>query len=531
MKSTTLHSLYVLDVPLDETVRAAIRAGVEAYFREHRLLPPAGYEVLYQLAGELIEAEKWEERYRAFVMVCCGNEVWRPVIGAIPFNRRIFLLPQCLRSTAHCNAPSDELGLLCSECGNCSIPVFLREVENLGYVAMVSEGTTITSRLIESGKVDAVIGVGCMEVLQKMFASVNKYAIPAIGVPLITCGCINTMPDIDWIKKEIYNYREDPSFRLLNLNYLKNKSSSVFGAEQLTRFLGPDESHTGKIAFEALLSGGNRLRPFLAVLAYEAFIEEPDPAVVNMLAVCVECFHKASLVHDDIEDNDLIRYGKETVHARYGIPQAINAGDYLLGEGYRIISESTLPPETICEAIRIISRGHRSLSIGQGAELASIRSQEILPGEAMLELFGNKTAAAFRVSLLLGAAIGGASAADLKVLEQFSHAIGIAYQVKDDLADYSGEKGDIEVRKFSIILSLLAGHLTQAEKELLLSAQSPGEFMIIYGLIDQYDILQQARELLLGYIREAETCLSHLTNLGLKLALHEILGKIFKENI
>ena len=245
----------------------------------------------------------------------------------------------------------------------------------------------------------------------------------------------------------------------------------------------------------------------------------------------MECFHKASLVHDDIEDNDLIRYGKETVHARYGIPQAINAGDYLLGEGYRIISESTLPPETICEAIRIISRGHRSLSIGQGAELASIRSQEILPGEAMLELFGNKTAAAFRVSLLLGAAIGGASAADLKVLEQFSHAIGIAYQVKDDLADYSGEKGDIEVRKFSIILSLLAGHLTQAEKELLLSAKSPGEFMTIYGLIDQYDILQQARELLLSYIREAETCLSHLTNLGLKLALHEILGKIFKENI
>jgi len=420
------------------------------------------------------------------------------------------------------------MGLLCGECGNCSISGFLREVENLGYVALVTEGTTITTRLIESGKVDAVIGVGCMEVLQKMFASVNKYAIPAIGIPLITCGCSNTTPDIDWIKKEIYNYREDSSFRLLNLNYLKNKSSSVFGAEQLTRFLGPAQNQTANIAFEALLSGGNRLRPFLAVLAYEAFVAEPDPAIVNMLAVSVECFHKASLVHDDIEDNDLTRYGKDTIHARHGIPLALNTGDYLLGEGYRIISESALPPEIIVEAVRIIARGHRSLSIGQGAELASIRSQEILSHEAMLGLFDNKTAAAFRVSLLLGAVVGGASATDLKVLEQFSRAIGIAYQLKDDLEDYSGEKGDIEVRKFSIILSLLAGHLTSAEKQLLQSARSTEDFSVIYGLIDAYNIPQQAREILLGYISEAETCLAELTNLGLKLALHEILGKIFK---
>ena len=528
MKSTTLHTLYVLDVPSDKSVRTAIRAGVEAYFSGRRLLPPASYEVLYQLAGTLIETHHWEERYRAFVMVCCGNEVWRPVIGVIPFSRRIFLLPQCLRSTAHCKAPSDEMGLLCGECGNCSISGFLREVENLGYVALVTEGTTITTRLIESGKVDAVIGVGCMEVLQKMFASVNKYAIPAIGIPLITCGCSNTTPDIDWIKKEIYNYREDSSFRLLNLNYLKNKSSSVFGAEQLTRFLGPAQNQTANIAFEALLSGGNRLRPFLAVLAYEAFVAEPDPAIVNMLAVSVECFHKASLVHDDIEDNDLTRYGKDTIHARHGIPLALNTGDYLLGEGYRIISESALPPEIIVEAVRIIARGHRSLSIGQGAELASIRSQEILSHEAMLGLFDNKTAAAFRVSLLLGAVVGGASATDLKVLEQFSRAIGIAYQLKDDLEDYSGEKGDIEVRKFSIILSLLAGHLTSAEKQLLQSARSTEDFSVIYGLIDAYNIPQQAREILLGYISEAETCLAELTNLGLKLALHEILGKIFK---
>ena len=137
-------------------------------------MPPVSHDRLFHFASLLIETEKWEERYRAFIMVCCGNAIWRSVVGAIPFSRRIFLLPQCLRNVAYCTAEQDELGLLCNECGNCSISGFLREAENLGYVALVTEGTTITTRLIESGKVDAVIGVGCMEVLQKMFASVSK---------------------------------------------------------------------------------------------------------------------------------------------------------------------------------------------------------------------------------------------------------------------------------------------------------------------------------------------------------------------
>src|SRR5665648_1004063 len=115
-----------------------------------------------------------------------------------------------------------------------------------------------------------------------------------------------------------------------------------------------------------------------------------------MLALSVECFHKASLIHDDIEDNDDVRYGKETIHARYGIPVAINTGDYLIGEGYRLISESTLPPAMIREGIKIVSRGHRSLTIGQGSELISIHSKEILSLNEMLDLFDNKTAAAFK---------------------------------------------------------------------------------------------------------------------------------------
>ena len=323
MDQKIFQSIFSLDVPAEKAKRAVIRAAVETYFTKIQVIPPVSHEGLFQYASYLIENEKWEERYRAFVMVCCGNAIWRPVVGAIPFNRRIFLLPQCLRNTAYCKAQKDELGLLCGECGNCSISGLLREAENLGYVALVTEGTTITTRLIESGKVDAVIGVGCMEVLQKMFASVSKYSIPGIGIPLTSCGCVDTTADSEWIKQEIYNFREDPSIRLLNLNYLKNKSSSIFGEEQLIRILGVPKSKTEQIALKSLLSGGQRLRPFLTALAYEAFVSEPDPAILNILALSVECFHKASLIHDDIEDNDL-ELNMVRV-ARFGIKSKFNS--------------------------------------------------------------------------------------------------------------------------------------------------------------------------------------------------------------
>ena len=520
-----------LDVPFDKEKRLEIRTSVETFFLKHKVIPPVSYEKLYDFATLLIKDQQWEERYRAFIMVCSGNLIWRPIVGAIPYNRRIILLPQCLRNPRFCKAEQDELGLLCSECGNCSISGFLREAENLGYVALVTEGTTITTRLIQSGKVDAVIGVGCMEVLQKMFASVSKYSIPSIGIPLITCGCIETLADADWIKQEIYHFREDPAIRLLNLNYLKNKTSSLFGEEQIIRLLGPAKNKTEKIALESLLSGGQRLRPFIAVLAYEAFVKVPDPAILNMLALSVECFHKASLVHDDIEDHDDTRYGREALHTKYGIPVAINTADYLLGEGYRLIAESALPSNIIRDSIKIISRGHSRLTIGQGAELISIRSGEVLSLDEMLEVFENKTAAAFKVSLLLGATIGDADLETLEVLDRFSRFIGTAYQIKDDLADFHGNMGDIETRKFSVLLSLLKEKLSISDQEQLPAALKSGESNIIFELITRYDIQRETEKLLTEYLNDAKSCLENFRNLGLKLALHEILGKIFKDYI
>lgn len=524
-------NIAVLDlvVPEIKETRAEIRKKVEEYFKRNTVIPPVSYEGLFEFAGKLVEEHGWDKKYLAFTMVCCGNAIWRNVVGAIPYNRRVLMLPQCLRNSNLCKAENDHLGLLCKECGECNISFFIQEAEKLGYEVLVTEGTTVTAQMIESGQIDAVIGVGCMEVLQKLFVSIGKFSIPGIGIPLLTCGCKDTLADLDWIKEEIHNISEIKDFRLLNFKQTRAKTNSIFNEKNLSKILGHNGDEAEMIALKSILLGGNRFRPFLTMLTYEAFCKSFSETTANAIAVSVECFHKASLIHDDIEDNDDTRYGKETIHSEYGIPIAINTGDLLIGEGYRLIAESNLSPETIRECILITSRGHRALSVGQGAELSATSKGEIPSVTDTLKIFENKTAAAFKVSLLLGASAGEADKEVLKILDWFSHNVGIAYQLKDDLSDYHGSNGDIEIRRFSILLSMVFEKLSPDKRLSLHQEFKKGNSHEVFELIKEYKIQEEAEALLMNYINEAKRSLENLQNLGLKIALHELVGKIFKD--
>jgi len=516
-----------LQIPDTIASRNEIRLKVNEYMDNHPGWPPVTWDALSGITATLMHENGWEAIHEGFVMLCCGNAVWRKVVGAIPYKRRILLLPQCLKNSLLCEAEADSFGLLCQECGQCSIPAIIHEAENMGYVVLVTEGTTITTRLIESGKVDAVIGVGCMEVLQKMFESVSKFAVPGIGIPLLTCGCKDTSADLAWIREEMYHFCEDPSIRLLNLNHIRNKTASLFGEEQLHRLLAPERDETMNIVIGSLLAGGQRIRPFIAILAYEAFCTAPEDTMLNRLALSVECFHKASLIHDDIEDDDPSRYGKQTIHTLHGTAVAINAGDLLIGEGYRLIAESGLPPEVISACIRVIATGHRSMTLGQGAELLATGAGRIPSLQEILEIFKNKTASAFRVSLLLGGIIGGAGRETLHQLGRFSQFTGIAYQVMDDLEDYHGQRGDIMFRKPSALLSMLMEIIPQDEQDIVEKAFRAGNFNVVYLYLENFKVPDHCVRLLKTNIDRAKESLDHLGNMGLKLALHEILGKIF----
>ncbi|MGE5420889.1 MAG: polyprenyl synthetase family protein [Chloroflexota bacterium] len=518
-----------LVVPPEKKLREDIRQNVDQHFAVNRIIPPVSYNKLAEMADSLLEKHGWDRSYKAFVMVCSGNSIWRPVVGAIPFKRRMLLLPQCLKNSNMCKGVQDELGLLCAECGNCNISGFLREAEKLGYLTVVSEGTTIASRLVESGKVDAVIGVGCMEVLQKMFVAVNKYSVPSIGVPLLSCGCIDTTADAAWIRQEINHLEDRSGYRFLNLNDMAEKVKSFFTEEQISQVLNLTGTATDQIIKEVLLAGGKRIRPLLTALAFEAFSDHPDQEVMKKLAFSVECFHKASLIHDDIEDDDPTRYGKQTLHTKYGVPVAINSGDLLIGEGYRLITECKLDPAVITKCIRVISKGHKAMSVGQGAELIARRNNDMIYIDDLLEIFENKSAEAFRVALLMGAVAAGADERTLNLLDNFSSHIGRAYQLKDDLEDLPGGNDFSAVKNPSALISVLLASANEEEMSDLQAAVKENDYARIHHLFSKYDVAGKLGTMIREHLNKLDRCLSDLQNIPLKIALYEIVGRTFRD--
>src|SRR5206468_4228172 len=249
---------------------------------------------------------------------------------------------------------------------------------------------------------------------------------------------IDTTVDLVWIWEYIHLTSDDKT-RRLDLASLRNEVDSWFTSDSLEKIMGPIEGETESIAREWLARAGKRWRPFLTVAAYQALREAPGamlPEDIRKVAVAVECFHKASLIHDDIEDNDAERYGEKTLHEEHGVPVALNVGDLLIGEGYRLLASSQASAEQRMAMIRVAAEGQRELCRGQGAELCWARTPLPLTQQQVLDIFRKKTAPAFEVALRLGALYAGLEQHEEvgAVLAVYSEALGIAYQIRDDLS-------------------------------------------------------------------------------------------------
>src|SRR5688500_15370723 len=308
------------NVPQTAIHRTHILQAVRNYVAEHTPVPPLPLAELKVHADRLVEMLKCDPIYRDYIGVLINNELWRETLATIPYERRLLLLPKCLRIESKCPAPFDEFGLLCKQCGLCSIQDLQQEAERLGYAVLVAEGSAIVMSLIQTGKIEAIVGVSCLSVLERAFPYMEAAAIPGVAVPLLQDDCIDTTVDLDWIWDYIHLTGDDRT-RRLDLGALRDEVDFWFTPLNLDAIFGPAAGETEQISRQWLARAGKRWRPFLTVSAYQALSETPDkpvPADLRKVAVAVECFHKASLIHDDIEDNDAARYGEKTLHEEYG---------------------------------------------------------------------------------------------------------------------------------------------------------------------------------------------------------------------
>jgi hypothetical protein len=190
-------------IPPERDQRDRVLAAVRAYLAEHGLEPPLGFNDLHDHAGRILERADSDAAYRGWTTVLLNNETWRPRVASTPYDRRLLLLPQCLRDHANCPAEIDELGLVCQGCGRCVIHDLRGRAEGLGYVTLISEGTAAVLELVRSGQIAAFVGSSCMSTLEEVFPIVSMVGVPAIAIPLLYDGCVDTALDVDWLVEAI----------------------------------------------------------------------------------------------------------------------------------------------------------------------------------------------------------------------------------------------------------------------------------------------------------------------------------------
>jgi geranylgeranyl pyrophosphate synthase len=185
-------------------------------------------------------------------------------------------------------------------------------------------------------------------------------------------------------------------------------------------------------ALGAVTSGGKRLRPLLLVLC--ARMGEPDRGGLLRAATAIEVLHTATLIHDDIVDKAESRRGEPTTVAQYGRETAIATGDYLFAEAFSELAEIGDP-----RLVRAFSEASEGLAAGELEQYRAIGAT--VDVEAYLEHIRKKTAGLFKAACVAGGTLGGLSLRQIDSLATYGQALGIAFQMSDDIMDLVGKPG------------------------------------------------------------------------------------------
>lgn len=193
-------------------------------------------------------------------------------------------------------------------------------------------------------------------------------------------------------------------------------------------------SRISEIALEFLGRGGKRLRPRLCKRIFELCGGVGD---IDPVCDAIECFHKASLIHDDIQDCDEERYGRPTTWKEHGVGVAIAAGDWLVAHGYQLIVKSGFP--NVAKMLEAVVDSHVQLCEGQGDDLMLLEANPLnlsndspFDREDYLSTCERKTGEAFALAAQLGALAAGVDDAPYR---RYALTYGVLFQIRDDLAD------------------------------------------------------------------------------------------------
>ena len=521
--------------PLRERLRA-MASDLVAAWRSGGMPPDARSAAgLRSCAELLVRRAAAAPEHVGWTMVTIVSEFWRQRLASAPSGRRLLLLPDCPVAVARRgDDPSASGGRSAGDvplvCGpSCGIATIWAGARDSGWVVEPVGRAVAGIGALVTGQYDGVLGVARLRDLEKAFAMLPAFSLPVAAVPCepvataaggLTAtsagghgpGCADALAaaaiDVEWVLG-LLGVAGGGSAPVGDYLPLLGEAAELFSPASITTLaerLGvagafghvatPGEvfsplDATAAMAGEYLTRGGKFLRPFICLAAHDAVRADSGEAAgeaardaAKAAAVAIEVFHKASLVHDDIEDGDRMRYGRATLHVERGTPTAINVGDYLLGVGYRIVA--ALPgvdAAAVRDVLGILADAHVRLARGQGAELCWREGGERRLGpEEALAIYGLKTSPAFEAAVAMGIRLAGLAPKDAGAIADYALHVGTGFQVLNDLKDWSGDvendrraAGDLLGGRPTVMWALALDRLAAADAaRLRLLAESAG---------------------------------------------------------
>ncbi|WP_052691953.1 polyprenyl synthetase family protein [Teredinibacter purpureus] len=215
---------------------------------------------------------------------------------------------------------------------------------------------------------------------------------------------------------------------------------NALSGKQLSKHAHASNNRLIEAMHYSLLNGGKRIRPILAFAAANA-ITTPNNAT-DTYAAAIECIHAYSLIHDDLPamDDDDLRRGKPTCHVAFDEATAILAGDALQCFAFELITNNRdIAPVQALDALRVLAKasGAQGMVLGQAIDLASVDKR--LPIDQLQNMHAHKTGALIEAAVLLGGISVNACKSELRHLKQYADAIGLAFQVQDDIIDVTSD--------------------------------------------------------------------------------------------
>jgi geranylgeranyl pyrophosphate synthase len=574
---------------LRERLRRRAATSVERLDRTRRL----DRQEFESLARRVVSELGLPECFVGWTMVTVASAFWEPRVASVAPAQRLLLLPAILGDGLDSDAAR-------AQSSASAITSLRARAKDLGYQVLWAEDSLAILAALESGDVEALVGVASLDVLEKALGQILLLDLPCLAIPSWQSESDNRSAagaiclDVDWVREMIelpYSISTPPT---PNYIHLIRAAKRMFEPEDLERLAprlhtkpraaeqnghtsptngaqatGAQATHgfacgakhpdpiagTEEIAFEFLAKGGKHSRPFITLAVYDALTggrcAQPGgkryadslPRSVQRAALSIETFHKASLVHDDIEDDDQYRYGDRTLHRKFGVATAINVGDYLIGLGYRLVSRerAALGAETVGEILDRLAEAHMKLTEGQGAELLwrDSHAKRLMPDEA-LEIYALKTAPAFEAALMTGLQLAGPADRYVKPIGEFARYLGIAFQILNDLADWQPDNhnklvaaGDVSGGRPTVLWALAMEGLgagDRARLESLSATSPPTETTVrqIRRLYHQSQVFDKAAALVKQYESRVRAVADELQPLELRRLLHFLCDMVLK---